>query len=204
VRSRFGVHDPAADLPVTAALVDAGVLEADLELADDADAALDEEASELVDDREALEAATVERIAGATDVSVNRRLGGGERWFVADDDGMTVRQWGARQVAALDVAGAALLERRLPEWAERDPTERETALALVRYGASTCPDCGSPFEVPDGPRVVCCGGRSLVGERRCGTCEYVVVDRNDLPEEARAEGERSDGPRGGPLAGERA
>lgn len=180
VRSRFGTHDPAADLPATERLVAAGVLHDDLGVAADVDAAVYERASALVDDRETLEDAVSARF-DATDVSVNRRLGGGERWFARDGDGRTVGQWEARPLAALDVAGAAVLDDRLADWDGRDDAERTTMLALLRYGVSDCPTCGTAFTESDGRRVTCCGGRSLVGARRCAECGYALVDRNDLP-----------------------
>ena len=117
-------------------------------------------------------------------MSVNRALGGGERWFVLDEDEQTVRQWEARQVAALDVAGAGFLTNRLPDWDCRDERDRSVMLALLRYGVSVCPDCGTAFEESETENVTCCGGRSLVGARRCADCSYPLVDRNDLPTQA--------------------
>lgn len=180
VRSWFGTHDPAAALPATERLVAAGVLDDDLDIAADADVAIAEQASALAADRAALEAAVSERF-DATDVSVNRRLGGGERWFALDDDGQTVSQWEARPLVALDVAGAALLDDRLADWDRGDDRERTTMLALLRYAVSDCPDCGTAFADVNGRRVTCCGGRSLVGARRCAECGYPLIDRNDLP-----------------------
>lgn len=180
VRSWFGTHDPVTERPATDALVAAGVLRDDLSLDPEADTTIRAQASAYVDDRDALEAAVLTQFDAAT-VSVNRRLGGGERWFVLDDDEQTVQQWEARPVAALDVAGARFLDSRLPDWDQRDDRERSAMLALLRYGVSACPDCGTGFEESDGEDVTCCGGRSLVGARRCGECGYALVDRNDLP-----------------------
>lgn len=180
VRSWFGTHDPVTELSATDALVDADVLADDLSLDAGVDMTIQAQARAYIEDREALEAAALEQFDAAT-VSVNRALGGGERWFLLDEDQETVRQWEARPVAALDTAGAAVLEKRLPDrdcWAERD---RTTMLALLRYGASACPACGTAFEEGEGVDVTCCGGRSLVGARRCADCGYPLVDRNDLP-----------------------
>jgi hypothetical protein len=180
VRSWFDSHDPVTERSATEALVAAGVLEYDLSLDPAMDTTIQAQARAYLEDREALEAAVLEQFDAAT-VSVNSALGGGERWFVLDENQQTVRQWTARSVAALDVAGGAVLEQRLPDWdcwAERD---RTAMLALLRYGASACPDCGATFEESDGADVTCCGGRSLVGARRCADCGYPLVDRNDLP-----------------------
>jgi hypothetical protein len=179
VRSWFGTHDPVAERPAADALVAAGVLDTDLVLTPEANATIQARASSYVDDREALETAALTEF-DATTVSVNRRLGGGERWFVLDDSERTVCQWGARPVAALDVAGAAYLDDRLPDWDGRGERERSTMLALLRYGTPNCPDCGAAFESTERD-VTCCGGRSLAGARRCAECDYALVDRNDLP-----------------------
>lgn len=181
VRERFGEVDPAASLPATAALVEAGVLTEGLDLTDDAAAAIETRAKELLTDRSALETAVESQFPDVVEVSVNRALDGGERWFALDADEVTVRQWDARPVAALDVAAASHLADAPVDWAGRTATEREHLLALVRYGAPTCPACDEPYTDPDGPTVACCGGRTLVGERRCDACGYPLVDRNDLP-----------------------
>lgn len=183
VRSRFGIHDPVTELSATNTLVAAGVLKNDLGLDPATDRTIQAQAVAYVDDREALEAAVLERFNAAT-VSVNRALGGGEQWFVLDEDEQTVRQWEARQVAALDVAGAAFLENRLPNWDRWAERDRSAMLALLRYDASACPDCGAVFEESEENDVTCCGGRSLVGARRCADCSYSLVDRNDLPTQA--------------------
>lgn len=183
VRSWFGSHDPVTELSATDALVAAGVLEGDLSLDPEADATIGAQARAYVDNREALKAAVLEQFGAAT-VSVNRALGGGERWFVHDEDQQTLKQWESRQVAALDAAAAALLENRLPDWKSWDGRDRSAMLALLRYGVSACPDCGAAFEESDGEDVTCCGGRSLVGARRCANCGYALVDRNDLPTRA--------------------
>lgn len=180
VRSRFGTHDPVTERPATGALVAADVLDDDLALDPEADTTIQAQASAYVDDRDTLESAALAQF-DATTVSVNRQLGGGERWFVLDDSEQTVRQWESRPVAALDVAGAAYLDQRLPDWDHRDGRERSAMLALLRYGASNCPDCGATFDESEGADVTCCGGRSLVGARRCAECGYALVDRNDLP-----------------------
>lgn len=179
VRSWFGTHDPVMERPAVDELVTANVLDADLDCTPEANAAIRAQASSYVDDREALEAAALAEF-DATTVSVNRRLGGGERWFVLDDAEQTVCQWGARPVAALDVAGSAYLDDQLPDWDRRDSREKSAMLALLRYGIPSCPDCGDAFEATE-QDVTCCGGRSLAGARRCTECDYPLVDRNDLP-----------------------
>lgn len=181
VRDRFGKTDPVTSRPATTALVESGVLTDQLTLADDADAELLGEARTLVEDRSRLEASVERCFPAVEEVSVTRSLGGGENWFALDADEVTVEQWPARPVAALDVAAVSVLERAEIAWAERSPAERDHLLALVRYGTSTCPACETPFTAPDGPTVACCGGRSLAGERRCEPCGYALVDRNDLP-----------------------
>jgi len=176
----FGSHDPVTELSTTDALVAAGVLGEDLGIDPEADATIRAQASAYVEDREALEAAVLEQFDAAR-VSVNRALGGGEQWFVLDEDDQSSQQWEARQVAALDVAGAALLANRLPDWGCWDGRDRSAMLALLRYSVTACPDCDTAFEENEGADVTCCGGRSLVGARRCADCGYVLVDRNDLP-----------------------
>lgn len=181
VRERFGKTDPISSRPATTALVEAGVLTNGLTLRDDAAEEILGESRTLVDGRSRLEAAVETRFPTVEEVSVNRSLGGGENWFALDADEMTIRQWPARPVVALDVAAASVLQRAGIDWAGRSPTERGHLLALVRYGTQTCPACEMPFTTPNGPTVSCCGGRSLAGERRCVPCGYALVDRNDLP-----------------------
>ena len=135
VRSWFGSHDPVTQLSATDALVTAGVLDENAELDPEADTTIQAQASAYVDDPEALEAAVLKQFDAAT-VSVNRALGGGERWFVLDEDEQTVRQWEARQVAALDVAGTGFLTNSPPDSDCRDEHDRSVMLALLRYGVA--------------------------------------------------------------------
>lgn len=181
VRARFGKTDPVASLPATEALVASGTVDRDLALDATAARRVSERAEALVADPETLEAAALDAVPDAAEASVRRSLGGGENWFVHDADEATVRRWEARPIAALDVAGAEYLADALPDWRGRSDRERRTMLTLLRYGIPACPSCGAAFAESDGPDVTCCGGRSLVGERRCADCGYALVDRNDLP-----------------------
>lgn len=160
-----------------------GVLEGDGELSITSDARehIQNTASIFVKEQAQLEQTFVEVFPRVTEISVRRNFNGGENWFALDDSTTTLLQWNTRSVAALDAAGAEYLTSVLPDWTIRSLDERRTMLALLRYGATACPSCGTEYEAVDGPRVTCCGGRSLVGERRCEECEYILVDRNDLP-----------------------
>lgn len=183
VLTRFGKHgDPTRELPVTESLVAAAVLGEDLSLPSSVESTVSAAAREYVADREALEAAVPTAFPPVTEVSVRRALGGAENWFAFDDEGTTRHQWPGRPLAALDVAAAERLTTALPDWADRSTAERATMLSLVRREIDTCPECGDAYVEPDGPRVTCCGGRSLVGARRCETCGYALFDQNDLPD----------------------
>lgn len=188
VRTRFGQTNRRAESSVTALLVENDVLDDDLTLTTEASSRILDEARDLHEDRPRLETQAVEAFPAVAEISVNRALGGGETWFAHDADENTVRQWSARPVAALDVAAADVLSERLADWESRTPRERDQMLALVRYGTSTCPACDEQFDSSDGPRVACCGGRSLAGDRRCSACSYSLVDRNDLPADEGGDG----------------
>jgi len=166
---------------LAASLRAAGVVTDDLRLAPDAAEAVAAAAGEYVDDEADLRAAIVESYPEAVAVSVGRSLGGGEHWHAVDEREMAVVQWDDRAVAALDAAAATHLSERLPSWHDRSLEERRAVLALLRHDAESCPVCESAFTTPDGPRVACCGGRSLAGDRRCPECGYALVDRADLP-----------------------
>lgn len=186
VEAENEVEALASDLPATEALLAAGLLAADHRLPAEVEERIRADAAGYVDDPDALERAIVETFDGVVESSVRRSLGGGENWFAFDADEVAVRQWEARTVAALDAAGTELLAERIPDWNDRPEADRKAMTALLRYGTETCPACGDDYVEPDAPRVTCCGGRSLVGERRCSTCGYALVDRNDLPaDEAR-------------------
>lgn len=180
----LGKTDPAASLPASDSLIASGVLDDDLAIDPAAAEYVTERAESLLADPETLKATIPEVYPNAVKTSVRRSLGGTENWFVRDADEMTVRQWGARPIAAIDVAGAEYLSEVLPDWVARSAHARRTMLALLRYRIPDCPSCGEVFTAPDGPNVTCCGGRSLVGERQCENCGYALVDRNDLPTEA--------------------
>ena len=191
IRTRFGHDDTVRSGPAATALFESGVLTEDLELGDRAANRLLPAALDLVDDRERLASEVRSRFEPVEEVSVNRALDGGEHWLALDAQQATVRQWEARPVVALDVAAAGLLADAAVAWDDKSPRERDELLALVRYGTPRCPACGETFRAIDDDPVACCGGRSLVGERRCEHCGYALIDRNDLPDEA-VEGERAD------------
>lgn len=166
---------------LAASLHAAGVVTDELRLAPAARETVAATAREYVDDEADLREAIVESFPEATAVSVGRSLGGGEHWHALDESEMAVAQWDDRATAALDAAAARHLADRLPSWDERTSEDRRAVLALLRHDAESCPVCESAFTTPDGPRVACCGGRSLVGDRRCPECGYALVDRADLP-----------------------
>jgi len=174
--------DRSPPTDVTRALREAGMVKVgDLRLEDAVRPAYEGRASKLVDDSERLKEAVVEAFDSVESVSNNRALGGGENWFAKDGDGNTVMRWEARALAAMDVAGEEMLVDRLPGWEECGSTYRHEARAVLRRAVSTCPACSGELVADDGPRVACCGGRSLVGTARCPECAYTVVDANDLP-----------------------
>lgn len=149
-------------------------------------------AAALTEDAEELEDEIRGTFPSVESVSVSRSLGGGENWFGHDEAQNVVVQWGARPIAAMDVAGVELIESQLGTPTGRGRDDRDGVLALLRRGARTCPACGGELSVPDGPTVTCCGGRSLVGSLRCEECGYAVVDSNDFPAEERES--ETDGP----------
>ncbi|MFB6221088.1 MAG: hypothetical protein ABEH90_06580 [Halolamina sp.] len=177
---RIGKGDVAVSSPADA-LIHAGVLTDDLALSESAATEITAQAREFHDDADGLKRAVGTMFADVTEISVRRGLDGSENWFALDADETTVHQWDARPVVALDAAGASYLADTLPGWEAGSVSQRRDLLALVRYGAPSCPACDEPFVTPDGPSVACCGGRSLVGERRCESCGYSLVDSNDLP-----------------------
>lgn len=169
-----------ASAPVAQALRRAGVLTADLETDPELETAVASNARDYLDDEDALSDALVAAFPSVETAVGRRALGGGENWFARDGDEWTVHQWESRQVAALDAALAPRLADRFDDWSEVGPETRQAALALCRRGLSTCPDCGEPF-ADRGESVACCGGRSLVGDRRCEGCGYALVHAKDLP-----------------------
>jgi hypothetical protein len=196
VLAAFGKREASIDLAdadAAAALRSVDVLTDDLTLAPDVREEIAATAREYVDDDDRLREVVVRSFPEVVEVSVGRSLGGGETWRTLDDDEMTVVQWDARATAALDAAAAALLEERLPSWTDRPLDERRAVLAFLRHDAETCPACGGAFTTSDGPRVACCGGRSLAGDRRCSECGYALVDYKDLPTDGELTPEAADG-----------
>lgn len=151
------------------------------QLTDEAKAAYETRARKLVSDHERLRDAVTELFPNIAAVSVNRGLGGSETWFGKDEEGNTTIQWEVRPIVAMDVAGAELLTTHVDGWEQYAPRKRQQAYSVLRQGASTCPSCGEEFEADNSRNVVCCGGRSLTGALRCPSCNYAVVDTNDLP-----------------------
>ncbi|WP_139328956.1 hypothetical protein [Haladaptatus litoreus] len=171
----------SSNLPATKALLAVGLLDEDYRLPDEIEERIQATAAKGVNDSDVLERAIVKKFDGVVEVSARRNLGGGENWFAFDTDEVAVRQWEARAVAALDMAVIDLLAERIPDWDDRSSADRTAMAALLRYGLQMCPVCGNEFAEPEGQHRTCCGGRSLVGERRCSACDYALVDQNDLP-----------------------
>lgn len=185
VLALFGKRQPEMTVPddIVAALEATEVLAettGDIELVESFRTTYEERASELVDDSDALAATIKQQFDDVTEIVTVRGMAGNERWLAQNDNETTLIQWEDRQIVAMDAAGAELLADRI-DWHQRDLHEQQAALATLRRGARTCPDCRSDLEMDDGPDTVCCGGRSLTGALRCPSCEYPVVDTNDLP-----------------------
>ncbi|WP_266083268.1 hypothetical protein [Haladaptatus caseinilyticus] len=185
ILSRLEKAESPTKLPTGERLISSGVLNDDLSLSAQTADRVCERTQTLIADSEVLKEAAVDAFPGAVEASVRRSLSGGENWFIHDVDEMSIRQWKARPIAAIDTANAEYLSTILPDWEDLQSRERRTMLSLLRYGVPNCPSCEKTFSEPDGPDVTCCGGRSLVGKRRCERCEYALVDHNDLPSKER-------------------
>ncbi|WP_227380286.1 hypothetical protein [Haladaptatus halobius] len=173
----------------TEALIASEVLNDDLILAKASADRICERAEVLVANPKMLDTVVLDVFPDAVETTVRRSLSGGENWFVSNVEQMTTRQWEARPIAAIDAASAEYLSTILSDWEVRSDHDRMMLLALVRYGLPRCPSCKTPYTELDAQTVTCCGGRSLVGSRRCESCEYALVDSNDLPLDAREDEE---------------
>lgn len=187
VLALFGKQQPQPGMTIpddiVAALESTEVLAetaGDIELVESFRTTYEERASELVNDAETLEATIKRQFDDITEIVTAQSMAGNDRWFAEDANGATIIQWQDRSIAAMDAAGAELLADRI-DWDQRNLLDQQAALATLRRGAKTCPECQSTLELDDGPDTVCCGGRSLTGALRCPSCEYPVVDTNDLP-----------------------
>ena len=181
IESGKEVNELPPNLPVTEALFAAKLLNEANRLPVDAEETISASTADYIDNSDALKRAIVDTFDGVVEVSVRRSLGGGENWFAFDTNEVTVNQWENRAVAALDTVAIELLAERIPDWDDRPTPDRDAMVILLRYGLQACPVCANEYVESEGARVTCCGGRSLVGERRCSACNYALVDRNDLP-----------------------
>lgn len=111
---------------------------------------------------------TLAQVVGANPDAV--RIERFEDGFVARADGQRVGQWESEAAYLADVAAAAELRERIPEWDRLSVTERGQLLSRLRVFLESCPDCGGPVEL--GQEVVesCCRSIDVVAVscRACG------------------------------------
>lgn len=95
--------------------------------------------------------------------------------FVAQNDNAVLGQWGSQAAVIADVAAAAELSERIPNWPEFTPTEIAHVLMSLRIFIEQCPDCDSPVQVEEEVVESCCRSYDVVASA-CQNCEARIFE----------------------------
>lgn len=90
--------------------------------------------------------------------------------FVAYTDNSIISQWGSRAAAIADVAAAAEIKKRIPDWSTLTPAETARVLMSLRIFIEQCPDCGGPVRVDKDIVESCCRSYDVVASS-CQKCD---------------------------------
>jgi hypothetical protein len=91
-------------------------------------------------------------------------------------DGSKSVHWGSAAAIAADVAGAALLDDRLDDWAASDRDRRQTLLLGLRLCLRACPACGGEVTLTQERVDPCCEKPHLVADATCDGCGAPLSD----------------------------
>lgn len=168
------------EIDVESTLLEAGVL---TESEDGTDLRLAAETQRSLSDQvTALRADDVsrERLLDVLDVS------GGDVAFEADGtafrvyrDGSPVGTWESRAAFLADVAGAAVLADRLPDWDDLSVGRRGALLSGLRLFLTTCPACGGSLSFGTDTVESCCSTREVAAVT-CADCDARVYESNPV------------------------
>jgi len=105
------------------------------------------------------------------DVSVEEY---GDALVATTDDGM-LGQWPSQAAVVADVAAAAELAKRYPDWERLNPAERARVLTSLRIFIEECPACGGPVWVEQEAVESCCMSHDVVVSA-CQHCDAQLFE----------------------------
>jgi hypothetical protein len=162
------VETPTGPEAVDDPLVAAGVVNAD-------DATLTQAFGAAWLDRTAdVEAAGVDPADVAAAFGASEAREAGAESFVLD--GSKSVRWGSHAALVADVAAAALLAERLPEWETYDRDRRQSVLLGLRLGLDRCPLCDGDVSRTQERVDPCCQKPHLVADAVCSSCGAALAD----------------------------
>jgi hypothetical protein len=91
-------------------------------------------------------------------------------------DGSKSVRWGSHAALVADVAAAALLAERLPEWETYDRDRRQSVLLGLRLGLDRCPLCDGDVSRTQERVDPCCQKPHLVADAVCSSCGAALAD----------------------------
>ncbi|QLH75926.1 hypothetical protein HZS55_00785 [Halosimplex rubrum] len=95
--------------------------------------------------------------------------------FAVSVDGGRVGSWESRAAFHADLAGAALLGDRLPDWESLSARDRGQVCNGLRIFLETCPDCDSPVSFGTETVESCCTSRTVAAVT-CDDCGARVFE----------------------------
>jgi hypothetical protein len=163
-----GVETHTRSEAVDDPLVGAGVVTADgAELASGFRAAWLDRTADV--DAAGVDPADVAAAFGASEA----REAGAESFVL---DGSKSVRWGSHAALVADVAAAALLAERLPEWETYDRDRRQSVLLGLRLGLDRCPVCDGEVSRTQERVDPCCQKPHLVADAVCASCGAALAD----------------------------
>jgi hypothetical protein len=113
--------------------------------------------------------------------------------LVAGTDDRMLGQWPSQAAVVVDVAAAAELAERYPDWERLNPAERARVLTSLRIFIEECPECDGPVRVEQEVVESCCMSHDVVVSA-CQNCDAQLFEIEWDDEFATAPNASSDEP----------
>ena len=95
--------------------------------------------------------------------------------LVAGTDDRMLGQWPSQATVVADIAAAAELAERYPDWERLNPTERVRVLTSLRIFIEECPECEGPVHVEQEVIESCCMSHDVVVSV-CQNCDAQLFE----------------------------
>lgn len=95
--------------------------------------------------------------------------------LVASTDEEILGQWPSQAAVVADIAAAAELADRYPDWERLNPAERARVLTSLRIFIEECPGCDGPVRVEQEVIESCCMSHDVVVSA-CQNCDAQLFE----------------------------